>query len=196
MKYACRCRIARNVTDLLDELPIMWEVSQIQKERIKMKKWLSILVIMTLLMIFSGCSASKQADAGAPSPSAAAQSSNEATSATAYKDGTYNMESNTDGEGYFVKGTMVVKDSKITEFEAEILDSNRDNRVFDETYEEVMNTEHYKQQCRDDLKGLQIYNSKIIELQDPAEVDTISKATWAHRWFKLAAADLTKQAKQ
>ncbi|MCX7772739.1 MAG: FMN-binding protein [Clostridia bacterium] len=161
-----------------------------------MKKWISLLLVLSLLTAIAGCS-SKPAAAGTPSASASATNSASPSAtpeAAKYKDGTYTYESSKDGEGYYAKASATIKDGKIETYEMNIYDSKNGDRVFDETYEEVMPSEIYKQQCRDDLKGFNTYKAQLIEKQDPDQVDAISKATWTYNWFTRVTKQLLKQA--
>jgi major membrane immunogen (membrane-anchored lipoprotein) len=112
-----------------------------------------------------------------------------------YNNGVYNVQSEKDVEGYYCKATVTIKDDKIQEIDWQILDEN--NRVFDETYEEVFEgNEYYQEQCRNDLKGAKTYGPELIEVQDLEKVDAISGATWANQKFKeiikLALAEAKK----
>jgi len=118
------------------------------------------------------------------------------TAGAAYRDGTYEAQDKPDVEGYYAKAKIVVADGKITTVEWNIFDKYRNDRIFDETYEEVFagNT-LYQEQCRKDLAGAKIYGSKLVETQNLDNVDAISGATWAHKKFVNIMKPALEQAK-
>lgn len=114
-----------------------------------------------------------------------------------YKDGTYEVKTKVDNEGYFTEASVKIQDDKIVSAEWEIKDANRGNRVFDETYEEVFEgNDAYKKQCRQDLEGAKTYSAKLIEEQEVEKVDAVSGATWTNAKFKEVVAIALEQAKK
>ncbi len=156
-----------------------------------MKRTMTLIAVsMILAALLCGCG-SVSASQISESPSAADASA----SVGAYNDGTYQYTGEKDAESYHVEGTMVVSSGVIQSMEWQIVDDNR-NRVFDDTYEEVYGNETYKQQCRDNLSGMQTFVPALIEKQDAGEVDAVSGATWAYKKFEEAAKALLEQAKK
>lgn len=142
----------------------------------KMKK-VSILLVLTIVLIASllGC-AKDESSSGATS-----QNTSEKTSM--YKEGTYDVQTEPDREGFFCIAKVTIKEDMIQQVEWKISDSN--NRIFDETYEEVYaGNEHYQDQCRKDLAGAKTYAASLIKVQDVEKVDSISGATWSNEKFK------------
>lgn len=118
------------------------------------------------------------------------------TAGAAYRDGTYEAQDTPDVEGYYAKAKVTVTDGKIANVEWNIFDKNRNDRVFDETYEEVFaGNALYQEQCRKDLAGANIYGNKLIETQKLDDVDAISGATWAHKKFVNIMKPALEQAK-
>ncbi|HEX2947033.1 MAG TPA: FMN-binding protein [Clostridia bacterium] len=160
---------------------------------------ISILLLLPLTLL-TGCSGKKTADKdtsaqGAPdrgiTAEAAAKSTDGAgteasagTTAEGYRDGAYKAQTEPDYEGYFTKAEVTIKDGKITAVDWGIYDSNRNGKPFDEKYEEVFaGNETYMEQSRNDWKGSRTYGPKLIETQDPGEVDAVSGATWTYNKF-------------
>lgn len=143
-----------------------------------MKKSIVLLIGCCIVVsLTSGCAGGEKAKASV--------TSEKVSEKQAYKDGTYEVQTEADPEGYFTKANVAIKDGKITSVEWNIYDSNRANRVFDETYEEVFKgQESYQEQCRADLKGAKTYSGKLIDTQNIEEVDAISGATWTNEKFK------------
>jgi major membrane immunogen (membrane-anchored lipoprotein) len=105
--------------------------------------------------------------------------------AVMYRDGTYKAQTEPDYEGYFTKAEVMVKDGKITSVDWSIYDANRNDKPFDENYEEVFaGNDYYTEQSRSDWKGSRTYGPKLIETQDPDGVDAVSGATWTNNKFK------------
>lgn len=165
----------------------------------------AILLILSLAAVASACGESgqgRQADAPGTDVSVHADSAptggKDAVTASdptaSYRDGTYEITTDEDLEGYYVKASLTIKDGKITDFHYDIYDSNKGDALFDEHYEDYMPTQHYKQQCRDDLKGMKTYGPKLVETQSVDDVDAVAKATWTWKWFKKAANELLEQA--
>lgn len=163
-----------------------------------------LVIIICMIMSFSACTDSTNTGNPTATPNATATPIATATpteiatpteaAKVQYKDGTYELVSDKDFEGYFAKATLTIKDGQITDFNYELYDSNNGDRLFDETYEELMPSQVYKQQCRDDLKGMKTYGPKLVETQSVDEVDVVSKATWTWKWFKEVAQELLDKA--
>jgi major membrane immunogen (membrane-anchored lipoprotein) len=105
-------------------------------------------------------------------------------SASAYKDGTYEVKTDNDSEGYYTKATVIIENGKITLADWCIYDSLRDDMPFDENYYTVFDDEIYQQQSKDDYSGSRDYTSEYIETQDLNQVDAVSGATWTNEHFK------------
>lgn len=111
-----------------------------------------------------------------------------------YKDGEYEVKSDRDYQDFYCKAKVTIKNNKVINVEWNIYDVN--DRVFDESYEEVYVGEPiYQQQCRDDLKGAKTYGPKLVEVQNIKKVDAISGATWANEMFKLVISLALEKAK-
>lgn len=177
----------------------------------KLKKLWCLVIILSLFAAVSACASGNTGTSGAtpeastaasPMPSTAStetpvptpKPTPEPTPAPVYKDGTYEITTGKDIENYYVKASLTIKDGKIADFHYDIYDSRNNNALFDESYEKYMNTEVYKQQCRDDLAGMKTYGPKLIDTQSVDEVDVVSKATWTWKWFKKVAQELLDQA--
>ncbi len=107
------------------------------------------------------------------------------TDAVMYSDGTYKAQTEPDYEGYFTKAEVIVKDGKITSVDWSIYDANRNDKPFDDKYEEVFaGNDYYIEQSRSDWKGSRTYGPMLIETQDPDEVDAVSGATWTNKKFR------------
>ncbi len=173
----------------------------------------SIIVLPVLLLLGSllcacqppsaAASPASQAQPGmqtaSPAVTAAAPSSSpssvEHKAVGVYKDGTYTYIGLKDGEGYYVKASMAIKDGRIVSMDWQILDSNHGDQVFDDRYENIYaGNDLYIQQCRDNMKGLVQFVPRLLQVQDPDQVDTVSGATWVYDKFEEAAKALLKQA--
>ncbi len=145
-----------------------------------MRRTIALLLGGCILTSIPGCVREEKTEVGAQLASEAQISK--------YKDGTYSVETKPDHEGYFTKAEVHIEKGRITSIDWNIFDTNREDRIFDETYEEVFaGNERYKQQCRDDLKGAKTYSSKLVETQDIDAVDAVTGATWTNLKFKEAA---------
>lgn len=102
-----------------------------------------------------------------------------------YQDGSYEVTTAPDYEGYYVKATVVIEDGIITKADWTIYDSNHNDKPFDESYKSVFEgNDYYMQQCIDDWNGSRGYSEDLIETQSPDEVDAVSGATWTCSKFK------------
>jgi major membrane immunogen (membrane-anchored lipoprotein) len=99
---------------------------------------------------------------------------------------------------YFTKGVMKVENSKIVQFDWEIRDAARNDKLFDDKYgDDVFSgSEAYKKQCVENLAGMKAYAPRLIETQDISKVDAVTGATWAHSQFWLLVYKLTKKAQE
>jgi major membrane immunogen (membrane-anchored lipoprotein) len=172
----------------------------------RLKKIILILVLLPLALM-TGCaggriadgSASEHVPAGAETSMATGmgraaetlpeEPSGTETASTAeavmYRDGTYKAQTQPDYEGYFTKAEVTVKDGKIVSVDWSIYDANRNDKPFDEKYEEVFaGNDYYTEQSRSDWKGSRTYGPKLIETQDPDGVDAVSGATWTNKKFR------------
>lgn len=183
--------------------------------------WMSLALVVLMVSVMAGCA--EQADSqlkpnASPASSVVSAAAEDAAKVTplaegnakggsetakitepesmepAYKDGTYELITEKDYENYYVKASLVIKDSRISDFHYDIYDANNTDALFDEQYEQYMGNEHYKQQCRDDLKGMKTYGPKLVETQSVDEVDVVTGATWTWKWFKQAANELLEKA--
>jgi major membrane immunogen (membrane-anchored lipoprotein) len=110
-----------------------------------------------------------------------------------YKNGTYTAKTSPDAEGYCCSAKVTIKNSKIISVNWHIYD--KQNRIFDEKYENVFDDNLYKKQCRDDLKGAKTYAPALIKKQNIEKVDAISGATWSNKLFKEAVSLALDKAK-
>jgi major membrane immunogen (membrane-anchored lipoprotein) len=181
------------------------------------KALISALLAMLVIGVFCACEKPISIPSPAASQAPSAQVSSAATvtptptvspSATAapsptvpptfdgkYKDGSYTYTGPKDGEGYYVKASLIVKDTAIQSMDFQIIDST--GRVFDDKYEEIYaGNDMYIQQCRDNMKGIKAFLPQLLKVQNPDKVvDTVSGATWAYNRFEEAAKALLSQAK-
>ncbi len=127
-----------------------------------------------------------QAAEALPEPEETAGTKTAATAEVVmYRDGKYKAQTEPDYEGYFTKAEVTVEDGKITSVDWSIFDANRNDKPFDEKYEEVFaGNDYYMEQSRSDWKGSRTYRPKLIETQDPDEVDAVSGATWTNNKFR------------
>jgi major membrane immunogen (membrane-anchored lipoprotein) len=104
------------------------------------------------------------------------------------KDGTYSGRSVAQYTNEPYKGavTIVIDKNKITKVEFQIVDTVA-NEVFGSDYEKHFpDNELYRQQCRNDWKGVINYPKKLLEKQDIDAVDAVSGATWSYNIFKAS----------
>lgn len=156
-----------------------------------MRKVQKVLVNLLLigLTVTSGCANNKKAEVNIKKidtpVNVETKTVETKTNEIKYKDGDYEVKTEKDSEGFYCKAKVTIKDSKITNVEWNIYDY--EDRVFDETYEEVYSGQpKYQMQCRNDLKGAITYGATLVEVQDIKKVDSITGATWSNKNFKKA----------
>jgi len=171
----------------------------------RLKNIITILVLLPLTLMI-GCSSGTTADsstfgqgtadaeisavagtesAGGTVIETTAMETTAGTDAKTYRDGTYKAQTEPDYEGYYTKAEVTVKDGKTTAVDWTIYDANRNDKPFDEKYEVVFTgNEYFTEQSRSDWKGSRTYGPKLIETQDPDEVDAVSGATWTNGKFR------------
>jgi len=148
-----------------------------------------IVFVSCLLFIISliGCSKQKSQNSLLPVEAVSTQTTageNTPEVSCKYKDGTYEVETEPDNEGYITKGTLTIKEGIITEVDWGLFDSNLDNKPFDENYAEVfVNNKAFFDQSQSDWTGSRGYSSKFIETQDLEKVDAVTGATWTNEKF-------------
>jgi major membrane immunogen (membrane-anchored lipoprotein) len=87
-------------------------------------------------------------------------------------------------EPYVGSATIEVDKHKIIKVEFQIVDTLA-NEIFGSDYEKHFpDNELYRQQCRNDWKGIQHYQKELLEKQDIDAVDAVSGATWSYNIFK------------
>ena len=156
----------------------------------KLKNYVSVLWLFFMVLLI-GCSSKTSSD----NSSIQTGTADSKAALDKYKDGTYEVETKPDYEGYITKAKVTIKKDKITNIEWGIFDANRNNKPFDEKYEEVyIGNENYIQQCREDWKGSRTYSPELIETQDPNKVDAVSGATWTNNKFKEIVAKALESA--
>lgn len=103
-------------------------------------------------------------------------------------DGTYLGSSTAQytNEPYIGKTTIVIDKNKIVKVEFQIIDTTA-NEVFGSDYEKHFpDNELYRQQCRNDWKGVTHYQQELLKKQDIDAVDAVSGATWSYNIFKAS----------
>ncbi len=94
----------------------------------------------------------------------------------------------------FVKITL--NEQLISGVEFQILDT-LNHEVFDSLYENHFpDNAVYRQQCRNDWKGVQFYPGELLKKQSIDSVDAVSGATWSYRIFKAAVMNALEKGKE
>ncbi|AYW78274.1 FMN-binding domain protein [Propionibacterium acidifaciens F0233] len=111
-------------------------------------------------------------------------------------DGTYTGQSNADEQGAVGTVTITVAGGRITEASYETVES--DGTVKDENYGkdgsgQVANQDYYRR-AQAAVASYEQYSAKLVEVQDPTAVDTVSGATVAHSQFLQASLRAVYQA--
>lgn len=157
-----------------------------------MKKQMAAIIVTSLIASsLTGCEAKTEKDSvttekeTTPTPSPIVTVAAKEDVAAMYKDGTYTAQTDPDYEGYYEKASIEVDNGLITGVDWGIYDSTREDKPFDENYEEVFaGQDEYIQQCRNDWKGSRGYAADLIATQDISKVDAVSGATWTNTLFK------------
>ncbi|AEE95622.1 FMN-binding domain protein [Mahella australiensis 50-1 BON] len=140
-----------------------------------MKKVLALtLVAVMALFVLAACSSNE-----------GTQSSGDTSSETiTYKDGTYKGQSSKNEHGQYGDIEITIKDGKITDVKYK--------EIMEDGSEKTLENDNNYKEAIDAIKALP---QKLIEVQDPDKVDTISKATGTTDMFKEAAKNALEQAK-
>ena len=141
-----------------------------------------ILVALALGLAVTACSSAAEDSSAADS-----------AASVAYKDGTYEGESDKDEHGGIVKVTIEVKDSRIVSVESLNLDGKGKEKG--EDYGKESNNEGLYKQAQKALEGAKTYAPKLVETQDITKVDAVSGATTSHESFVLAVERALEAAK-
>ncbi|HWT73584.1 MAG TPA: FMN-binding protein [Mobilitalea sp.] len=155
-----------------------------------MKKQMVAFVVSSLIASsLAGCEAKTDKDSisteNVITPAATVTPAAKEDVAAIYKDGTYTTQTDPDYEGFYEKATIEVDNGLITSVDWGIYDSTRNDKPFDENYEEVYTgQDEYVEQCRSDWKGSRSYAADLIATQDVTKVDAVSGATWTNKLFK------------
>lgn len=138
----------------------------------------------------------------------------DSTSNALYKDGTYEAKSSKTSEGYYGKAKINISQGlidrvefqiydtsifKMTEFNKNVPNYNSIAELpVDENYGPTVYStmQTYKNQCVNELAGIEKYKKTLIDMQDVSEVDVISGATWSHEIFSETVANTLKNAKK
>ena len=141
-----------------------------------MRKFLNVLIILSLGLVLVACGGDKKEEA--PSVS--------------YKDGTYHGESAKDERGGLVKVDISVKDNKIESCTMQNIDG--DGKEKDESYGQSQNEGLYKiaQQAINLAKS---YPDILVEKGSPEGVEVISGATETYKQFIEACNNALADAK-
>jgi major membrane immunogen (membrane-anchored lipoprotein) len=111
------------------------------------------------------------------------------------KDGVYTGSSSakyTD-EPYVGTVTIKIENKKIVKVNFEITDTLK-HEVFGPDYEKHFpDNELYRQQCRNDWKGIQQYIQALEKKQTIDSVDAISGATWSYNIFSASVRKALKR---
>lgn len=114
-----------------------------------------------------------------------------------YKDGVYEGKSRASytSEPYWGTATVTIEKGKIKAVDFKIIDTAK-NEIFDEKYERhYAGNQQYIDQCRNEVKALQVYPRQFLEKQGVEEVDAISGATWSYNIFTSAVKTALDKAK-
>jgi major membrane immunogen (membrane-anchored lipoprotein) len=104
------------------------------------------------------------------------------------KDGTYSGSSRAQyvSEPFVGTATIKIENHKITKVEFQIADT-LNHEVFGSDYEKhYPDNELYRQQCRNDWKGVLLYQKELVKKQNINEIDAVSGATWSYNIFKAS----------
>lgn len=105
-----------------------------------------------------------------------------------YIDGVYKAKSQAQYayEPYVGYVTITIKDGWPIDAKFKIVDTAK-NEIFDERYEKNFEgNQHYINQCRNDLKGVNAYPEILTKSKDIDKVDAMTGATWSYNIFKDA----------
>jgi major membrane immunogen (membrane-anchored lipoprotein) len=115
----------------------------------------------------------------------------------AYKDGTYIGKSSEDDRGAYGEVTITIKNAKITE--CNYVTWQKDGTIKDENYGKVngeISNQEYYDKAQHAVAAMEQYAQKLVEVQKPEKVDSISGATIAFNQFNEAVNDALDEAKK
>lgn len=110
----------------------------------------------------------------------------ESKTAAGYKDGTYSGEAEVKEVGGTIKLELVVSGGKITSIDMQNLDREGKEKGEDYGKSEPMNQGLYSI-AQNSILGTNNYPSRLIESQDPDQIDAVSGATLSRDAFVQAA---------
>ena len=102
------------------------------------------------------------------------------------RDGNYKGESRSKytHEPYWGQARLKIKNDKVVWLKFKIVDKEK-HEVFGPKYERHFKyTPRYIMQCRNELKGIEIYTETFSKCKDIKQVDAITGATWSHDLLK------------
>ncbi|MBZ4665573.1 FMN-binding protein [Mahella sp.] len=141
-----------------------------------MKRILALaLVAVMALFVLAACSSNE----GTPQPTGDTSSET-----VTYKDGTYKGQSSKNDHGQYGDIEITIKDGKISDVKYK--------EVMEDGSEKTLENDGNYQEAIDAIEALP---QKLIDVQDPDKIDTISKATGTTDMFKEAAKNALEQAK-
>lgn len=112
-----------------------------------------------------------------------------------FNDGEYQGHFNNDDKDYpsTADVTLTIEGGKITSCTAEFRDAK--GEIKDGEYGKDLGDENHKK-CQIAFEGFSQYPDKLVEVQDPDQVDAISGATISNKEFKEAIWDALSKAKK
>lgn len=119
---------------------------------------------------------------------ATAQSVNSNMDGSVLKDGTYtgNSKAQYSYEPFEGRAVIQIRNQNIVEVNFQIIDT-QNNEVFGSDYEKhYPDNKLYQEQCRNDWKGMKLYQQELLDKQNIDSVDAVSGATWSYNIFKAS----------
>lgn len=165
----------------------------------KLKKLLTLTLIVALVLSLAACSSSKPATAEPAAPTAAAEPTVAPTEApaapaeaTGLKDGSYTAaQDKYDDYGWMGQVTIEVKDGKIATVDFDYVNKDKKLKSEDQGYIKAM-----EDKTKVNLaKAMVELEGSLVSKQDPAAVDAVSGATATSNDFKALAAKALESAK-
>lgn len=155
-----------------------------------MKKRIVLFAALMLLSL-AACgkkesAESKAAEGKSVESTAVASKTAESKTAEGYKDGVYSGEAEVKEVGGTIKLDLVVSGGKITSVDMKNLDREGKEKGQDYGKSEPLNQGLYSI-AQNSILGTNEYPSRLIESQDPDQIDAVSGATLSHDAFVQAA---------
>jgi major membrane immunogen (membrane-anchored lipoprotein) len=118
-----------------------------------------------------------------------------------YQDGIFKYKTKPDRFGFQTKIEIRFLQDKAVELNWHIYDTGV-NRIFDKSYENILDSQEFKEKCRSDYIGHLKYAPQLLEKQggvlepeDADKVDVVTGATWSHKKFNQVVKETLAKAK-